>query len=893
MPASKIFAGFRALGFVSNHVPLSVRHHQKHKENYVVTCVGKSFHTYNCSKLGIVSISNSHPGDITCLAVGANLVYTGCGNTIQAFQRGKQVIHTYEGHEHPVHLLLPFGNHLVSVDIRSNIKVWDINTEGVYLEMNFDDSGFHVTAIMHPHTYLNKILIGSKKGPLQLWNIKQDKMVYMFEGWNAGVTCMEQSPAIDVVAIGLADGQIILHNLKFDETIMKFRQDWGPVTTISFRTDGHPVMATGSTAGHIALWDLESKKLQSQIREAHEGSVVGMQCLPNEPLMVTNAADNSLKVWIFDQPDGGGRLLRQRSGHSAPPNRVRHYGNNGKNILSAGQDSTLRSFSAVHDKHNKSLGRASFDKKESKKTGLKKDKYMMPCISQFSSDTSRQSDWDNIAACHRGECVVTTWSYQRSTMGKYKLKHPRFDEDPECKNAVALCTDISGCGNFVVIGYSTGHVDTYNLQSGIHRGSYGETTAHNCSIHGVAIDGLNQVTITAGLDGEVKFWKFKQKKWIDTVNLKCYLSEILLHRESSMMAVSLDDFRIMIIDIDTRRVVRTFNGHQNVVTDMTFSPDARWLVTSSMDSTVRTWDLPNGKLIDYFLVDSAVTSLSLSPTGDFLATAHVDDIGVYLWSNMTLYTFVALRPLPDDFEPEILELPATKYKTKDSEEEDDKEEEEINDFEMSDFKSPEQISDELITLSLLPNSRWQNLLNLDIIKQRNKPKQPPKVPKLAPFFLPTVAGLEPKFAPVQDDTSEQNKSRISFGNLQPLSELGIALTADHCNFENILNRLKELGPSSIDTEIRSLSPDGGGSLEAMEQFLRFCDHILESRNNFELINAYLGLFLKVHGETIASSHSMCSLLELLKKRHNETWSSLQDLFTQSSCMVNYLRAATL
>ena len=32
------------------------------------------------------------------------------------------------------------------------------------------------------------------------------------------------------------------------------------------------------------------------------------------------------------------------------------------------------------------------------------------------------------------------------------------------------------------------------------------------------------------------------------------------------------------------------------------------------------------------------------------------------------------------------------------------------------YESPEQISDELVTLSLLPNSRWQNLLNIDIIK---------------------------------------------------------------------------------------------------------------------------------------------------------------------------------
>ena len=42
------------------------------------------------------------------------------------------------------------------------------------------------------------------------------------------------------------------------------------------------------------------------------------------------------QMWIFDLPDGGGRLLRERSGHSAPPNRLRHYGTNGQNILSAG-----------------------------------------------------------------------------------------------------------------------------------------------------------------------------------------------------------------------------------------------------------------------------------------------------------------------------------------------------------------------------------------------------------------------------------------------------------------------------------------------------------------------------------------------------------------------------
>merc|ERR1711860_222308 len=87
-------------------------------------------------------------------------------------------------------------------------------------------------------------------------------------------------------------------------------------------------------------------------------------------------------------------------------------------------------------------------------------------------------------------------------------------------------------------------------------------------------------------------------------------------------------------------------------------------------------------------------------------------------------------------------------------------EEDMDAYENTQFKSPDQISDELVTMSLLPNSRWQNLLHLDIIKQRNKPKRPPRVPKAAPFFLPTVPGLQPKFAPVEEEPSEEARSRV-------------------------------------------------------------------------------------------------------------------------------------
>ena len=56
------------------------------------------------------------------------------------------------------------------------------------------------------------------------------------------------------------------------------------------------MMTSGSTLGHIAVWNLEKKCLHSQLISAHNGPVNGMKFLPNEPLMLTSSADNSVKV---------------------------------------------------------------------------------------------------------------------------------------------------------------------------------------------------------------------------------------------------------------------------------------------------------------------------------------------------------------------------------------------------------------------------------------------------------------------------------------------------------------------------------------------------------------------------------------------------------------------
>ncbi|CAG9772941.1 unnamed protein product [Ceutorhynchus assimilis] len=883
--ASKVFLPSRSLGYVSNHLPLRVRYIKSRQENLIVTCVGKSFHTYGISHFGLLSVSRLHSGDITCMTTDAYHVYTACENVIYAWRRGTELQHTYRGHSQPIILMLPFGAHLISVDDNGKVKIWDIKSETLYLELTFDQSTFDISALMHPSTYINKVLFGSNKGQMQLWNLSKVKMVYSFKGWDSGVSCIEQAPAIDVVAVGLVTGRIILHNLKFDESIMEFQQDWGLVTSISFRSDEHPIMATGSTCGHIVFWDLEERRVSSQLQSAHDGAVTGMVCLPNEPLILTSSPDNTLKLWIFDMSDGGARLLRIREGHSASPNHIRFHGANGHNILSAASDSTLRIFNTQTEQFNKSLGKASYNRKISKKRGRAvEDPLKMPPILQFTSETTRDKEWDSIAAIHLGLSMVTSWSYDKKKMGELKLVPERFQKK-NLKNRLepeATCLCLTHCGNFVIVGYSTGHVDRFNIQSGLWRDSYGDPKAHTSSIRGVATDGLNQITITAANDGVVKFWRFKNKaqEHLSKLNLEESVSFFRSHRESSMLAVALEDFSVSIVDIDTRRVVRKFIGHTAQLTDATFSPDSRWLITSSMDCSVRTWNIPSGQLIDQFATEAAPISIDMSPTGEALATAHVDYLGIFLWTNRTLYQKVTLKALSPQEEPPLVELPEVLQEHK---------EETAEEQDTNEFISPEQISKDLLTLSGLATSRWQNLLNIDLIKQRNKPKAPPKAPKAAPFFLPTVSTLSNFQFDLKDSlpTEDGHDKLLMPEDFTNYTEFGKIL--DKNNFTDCIEKLKSFGPSMIDFEIKSLAPEGGGSVKLMLQFMKLLESIFKSNKDFELAEAYLSVFLKSHGNFVAEQEILRSFLPNLSNCHGVVWKRLQEKLLYGMCVVSNLK----
>src|SRR5262249_16636299 len=97
-------------------------------------------------------------------------------------------------------------------------------------------------------------------------------------------------------------------------------------------------------------------------------------------------------------------------------------------------------------------------------------------------------------------------------------------------------------------------------------------------------------------------------------------------------------------------------------------------------------------------------------------------------------------------------------------------------------KNVEQISSDMMTLSLLPKAKWQTLLHLDLIKERNKPAEPPKAPEKVPFFLPSPsakpADTVETDAPVDVAEGRSRITRFDWSRLEDGAEAMLRAAAE-------------------------------------------------------------------------------------------------------------------
>ncbi|KAI5478393.1 WD repeat protein, U3 small nucleolar RNA-associated protein 21 [Pseudohyphozyma bogoriensis] len=952
-----LFAPFRSLGHITTNVPFVVlSRSSKYLQTpalTVVTSLGSSWAMWEGQSLRLLFVGPDMGAPITSLAMSMDSVFAAAGSYVGRYVRGKEVgrfvLPTSRSsasdsddsdsddsgseasdsddsedasmdEDAPEATVLTnltiFGSTLLALSSSgTKMYVWDIpqltnpasvdpsaastskakqSTEVTpYATIDFAP-GFTANRVVHPASYLNKVVVGSKEGDLAIWNVRTASLIHTFEASSlvtspSPVTALTQSPAIDVLGVGYAGGETVLFDVRMGEVLGRVRlegEGCGEVAGVAFRNDDiSQTLAVSSSTGHVALFDLSAKlRLLHLVRAAHEGPVGGLEWIAGQPLMMTSSGDNSLKQWLFDSPTSPPRLLKQRSGHHAPPHLVRYYGDDGKSLLTAGADRALRYTSVVRDSRGYELSQGSIARKANH-LGVKPSSLKLPVITSLSYSNSRSKDWDDVVTISDGEALGRSWSVEGKRVGKWTLK-----AEGEVKT-----TAVTACGNFGLVGSSAGEVAMYNMQSGMKRKIFkvpnaGAGDGRGRHVTGVATDSLNRIVVVSTLKGGVHFFNFQSMKLQSSITVPAGVTSILLQRENNLVAVVCDDLTVRIIDIETQRIVRELAGFRGRILDVAFSPDSRWVITTSQDSIIRTFDVPTGQLVDAFRTATVATSLSFSPTSDFLATAHVDSVGVYLWANRAQFSEVSLRSFVEE-DLEDVALPTVQGVDVD---------EGLSELtapvrweDVQPYTTPDQLSDELLTLSLMPRSRWQTLLNLETIKQRNKPKEAPKAPERAPFFLPTLPGVKQRFdfgTEMATEVAEVKSRKLDMTSASVETEFVQRLLKEDKagDYQSFFEYLKALSPSATDLELRSLT-----MLPHLEAFLDALSGRLASHRDFEAVQTFLACFLRIHGDVLVQNTELKGAMEKVAEEQKRESSRLMDLTHYSLGALAFLRSTPI
>lgn len=704
------------------------------------------------------------------------------------------------------------------------VEIWNISTGKLIYTILPPSPKCGAVTCMQPTRALSLMAISYAEGPLVIHNVLTDKKVLEVnagtedapvtsisfrsdgigagqDGRKDGVMATATESSGDVTFWDLNKGGRIMGVLRsaHNPPTQEGASVRGGVSKVEFLA-GQPVIITSGRDNSLKTWIFDETPFSPiprilHTRSGHAAPVTCLQFLPSDfdgaeagnKWLLSGGKDRSLWGWSLRR-DGQSTELSQGNIRK----KAKKFGILDSSTLSRGPTTTLDDLKApeitcIACSLNRDGGMGAMPGKQvlwQKSQNQKKP---------VNAEVSGMTGWESVVTAHKNDSYVRTWFWGRKRAGRWAFQ----TGDGADVSTVAM----SPCGTFAIVGSANGSVDMFNLQSGLHRQRFPSkltpaqarqlklqqlrqadtvvqlqarsatgfapgTGKHTQAVTGIVVDSMNKNVITCSLDGKVKFWEFLTGNLLEEINWAPMtgITGCRYHAANDLIAFSCDDNSVRVVDIETKQTIREFWGCQGKINDFIFSNDGRWIVAASQDAIIRVWDLPTGHLIDAIRLEKPCTALAFSTTGEYLAATIEGELGVNIWNNRTLFTHVPTRQISEESIQQISGPTASGEgghglleAAFDEEVSQEGEEDEVAP------PSLDQLSTDMMTLSLVPRSRWQTLLHIDLIKQRNKPTEAPKLPEKAPFFLPsaTSTGVSNSDSTQQKTDQDPSQSRIT------------------------------------------------------------------------------------------------------------------------------------
>jgi WD40 repeat protein len=162
---------------------------------------------------------------------------------------------------------------------------------------------------------------------------------------------------------------------------------------------------------------------------------------------------------------------------------------------------------------------------------------------------------------------------------------------------------------------------------------------HSTRIRVISISKDGRYVYGGNDDGKLMRWTISNGE-SQTIydNKNASILTMALNRNGTRIAIGDRNGSVIILDPNAGRVISRIKGHSSRVLDICYSPDNTQLATSSMDGTIKIWnvrDLSEAPIV-ITAHESWVFAIAFSPDGRSIVSSS-ENGDVYFWSSRAKY----------------------------------------------------------------------------------------------------------------------------------------------------------------------------------------------------------------------------------------------------------------
>ncbi|KAH9090244.1 hypothetical protein LEN26_018928 [Aphanomyces euteiches] len=382
------------------------------------------------------------------------------------------------------------------------------------------------------------------------------------------------------------DGHSLLINLK--KAIVLYRFNFkAPVRAIRFSPDDRYIAVSHGTK--IQVWKAPGLKrefapfVHHRTYAGHHGDVLSIEWSPDSNFFISSAKDLSVRIWSLN-----------------PYPTFTPY------TLVGHRDVVVGAFFSADGQSIYTIARDG-------------GAYLWEHNGATSTDNDDDDELDSVPEIARGVKWSTTHKHV------FKMEYAKVD-----------CVNFHAETNLLVIGFGNGTFGLYSVPDfqDIHTLS---VTQHRLS--SVAINASGEWLAMASQHlGQLLVWEWKSETYVLKQQGHYFDLNVLAYSpDGRLIATGADDAKLKLWDTTSGFCYVTFHEHSAPVTGVAFSANGQAVVSSSLDGTVRAFDLNRYKNFRTFTTPNPVqfTCLALDTSGQLVCAGTLDPFHIYVWSMQT------------------------------------------------------------------------------------------------------------------------------------------------------------------------------------------------------------------------------------------------------------------